>query len=119
VARTQRGRAGPNPFQCIFFNLGHCLPASQPSPTLAQIKPRCRACARRGWGLSKNPELGAGTGIGGELKYLVEELDYISNNLLRNPSWGVITALAFGLAITGKLAKLPRSEQRQLWTPGS
>ncbi len=26
----------------------------------------------------------------------------LSNNILTNPSWGIITALAFGLGITGK-----------------
>ncbi|GAB4814534.1 hypothetical protein N2152v2_001580 [Parachlorella kessleri] len=53
-----------------------------------------------GWGLSRPKGIGEGIAPGQELQYLVSELDYISNNLLRNPSWGVITALAFGLAIT-------------------
>lgn len=53
-----------------------------------------------GFALGPRPTIGQGATPGQELTYIAQEIDYIANNLLRNPSWGVITALAFGLAIT-------------------
>jgi hypothetical protein len=52
-------------------------------------------CFRSGFGLALKEK------ASGDMN---KDVGNLATNILTNPSWGVITALAFGLAITGELS---------------